>query len=103
MRSLLLAGLAIAFSLTAAGCGDDVQTDYSAQNRGEFFAACTAPLSDRTLVTRICSCVFETAQKEIPYERFVEIENAIIADPVSPLAPDVAEIIATCILDEAEL
>ena len=103
MRSLRLASLFITVSLAIVGCGDSEQTDYSTQNRGEFFAACTAPLSDSTLVTRICSCVFEAAQREIPYERFVEIEEAIIADPESPLSPDIAQIIAGCVLDEAEL
>ncbi|MEZ5342946.1 MAG: hypothetical protein R2706_16335 [Acidimicrobiales bacterium] len=89
--------------MALTGCGDTEQTDYSSQNRDEFFAACTAPLTDSTLVTRICDCVFETAQKDLAYERFVAIENQLVADETAALAPEISQIIADCIKEEAAL
>ncbi len=103
VRIVSLACILGVMSLALAGCGGDDQTDYSTQNRDEFFAACTAPLSDSTLVTRICGCVFDTAQKELAYDRFVEIENELLLDPQAQLAPELAAIMADCIAEEADL
>lgn len=112
MRRLVSSSIALV--LLAASCGGEAQTDYSAENAAEFFAACTEPLEDTRLVTRICDCVFAEIQVEIPYSRFVELEEELIAATAAeaevegaevevPLPPDLAELVARCVSEEADL
>ncbi len=80
-----------------------MQTDFSAQQSENFFAACTVPVEDSILQGRLCQCVFERAQTDITFERFSEIDAQLVADPLADLPPELTEIVAECVIEEADL
>lgn len=89
--------------MVLVGCSDPVQTDYTAQQTENFFAACTVPVEDSILQARLCQCVFERVQTEIPYERFAEIDAELVLDPLAELPTELNVIIAGCVIEEADL
>lgn len=102
-RLRLASALCAAALLLAAGCGEDAPSDYSAENKDAFLAACTDAVGDDLLQQRVCLCVFEESSNEIPFERFVEIDDVFAGDPVAPLPDDLAALVARCVIDEADL
>lgn len=98
-----------AFSLVGAvlllgACGSDVPADYSAETTDDFFAACTEPVEDSILRTRLCQCVIDTIQVEIPYEEFVELDAELaVEEPRIATPPVLVDVIARCVIDEADL
>ena len=91
-----------AFALVV-GCGSDPPTDYSEVTSDNFLTACTAPGEDSLLRTRLCQCVFDRALTQIPYDRFVAIDKRLTEFPESPLPGDLAQLIADCVVEEADL
>lgn len=89
--------------LVLSACSEPLQTEYTAQQSENFFAACNVPVEDSILQGRLCQCVFERAQVDISFERFAEIDAALVADPLAELPPELTEIIAQCVIDEADL
>ena len=90
-------------TVVLGACSEPIQTEYTAQESENFFAACTVPVEDSILQGRLCQCVFERAQTQITYERFAEIDAALVADPLADLPPELTEIVAQCVIDEADL
>ncbi len=93
--------LVIAFA--AAACSPDEPTDYTAENSDGFFAACLQSPEDSFLQAKLCQCVFDNAVLEIPFDRFVEIDESLTLDPLAPLPEELTEIMAQCVIEEADL
>lgn len=90
-------------ALVLLSCSPDVQTEYTADTRDGFFAACLESVEDSFLQARLCQCVFDTAALEIPYERFAEIDEELTLDPLAPLPAELTAVIAECVIEEADL
>ncbi len=97
---LLLVALAV-FGLV--GCSPEVQTDYDAQNSDNFFAACTDPTIDDLIYTRLCQCVIEEVRSTVSYDRFVELDDLMVENPEGAVPDEVVDIVADCVISEAEL
>lgn len=86
-----------------AACSPDEPTDYTAENSDGFFAACLQAPEDSFLQAKLCQCVFDNAVLEIPFERFVEIDETLTLDPLAPLPDELTAIMARCVIEEADL
>ncbi|MGI9598405.1 MAG: hypothetical protein ACR2QK_19730 [Acidimicrobiales bacterium] len=100
---LPMAAAMVVLGLLTAACGDDPPTDFTADTRTGFMAACSVPLDDSRLVSDICQCVFEQTQNEIPFTRFSATDRQLKEDPERVLSAEINGIIADCIIEEAEL
>jgi hypothetical protein len=97
--ALVLVGLA----LVGGACSEDEPQGFTDDSRNGFLAACTRPLEDSRLTGAICQCVFDETQAQLSFERFREIDETLLADPEAELPDDVLDIVATCVIDEADL
>ena len=97
----VVAGLVLV-AVGAAACADGQPTDFTADTREGFLAACSVPLDDSRLTSDICQCVFERTQEEISFERFTAIDEQL-QDPARPLPDEITDIIAECVIEEADL
>lgn len=97
----LLALAALALGISA--CGGDIPEDYTVETRDNFLVACTDPLSDSILITELCECVFESTQSRFTFDRFVEFEDALRSDLDADLNTAMNDVLADCILREADL
>lgn len=95
----LIAGL----GLVVAGCGTDTPSDYGAENREAFMAACVDGDTDGIFQQRVCQCVYDEAEATIPFERFVEIEDALTDDEEAALPDDLVDVVARCVIEEGDL
>lgn len=98
-------GLALSFVAVSliAGCGTAEATDYTEQLSDNFFAACTEALEDPILQARLCQCIFDEVQNSIVYEEFSKTDETLVLNPAAQLPPEVNQIIAGCVIDEADL
>ncbi len=105
------AALLATLALVAAACAEDEPEDFTADNRTAFLTACAQPLEDDRLISEICECVFDETQGQLGFERFREIDGELLVQAddeaeteLEPRLPDdLAEIIAACVVTEAEL
>ncbi len=95
--------LVLAFGLVGAGCAPEPQTEYSQETEDNFFAACTDPLSDALLHTRLCQCVYQRVRIQVPYGRLAVLDEEMVADPELKLEGELVEIIAECVIEEGDL
>lgn len=95
--------LVIVASALVAGCGDDAPTDYSATTTDDFFAACTDATLDSVLHTRLCQCVIDELTSELDYATFVELSDAMAAEPAPPTAPEIVDVVADCVIEVGDL
>jgi hypothetical protein len=95
---VLLAGLLPVACSDAAG-----SNGYSEANRDAFVTACTDSAADDRLVRDVCECTYEEVESSLPYEEFVELEESLRIDSLMALPDEVAEMIADCVLTEADL
>lgn len=93
----------VAIGLLGAACSEEEPTDFSADNRSGFMAACSLPLDDSRLVSDICQCVFEETQDEIPFSQFAATDARLKETPERLLTDQITGIIADCVIEEAEL
>ncbi len=100
---LPVAGILVASGLLAAACTEEVPTDFNADTRTGFMAACSRPLDDPRLISGICQCVFDETQVEITFDEFVAADQRLVADQEQPLSDELNEIIADCIVEEGDL
>ena len=99
---MLLACVAVGGGLLAA-CAEEEPTDFTADNRTGFLAACSEPLEDAVLIGEICQCVFEQTQEAFPFEEFTALDDALKEDPTQALQLEINAIIADCVRSEADL
>lgn len=100
MYSLLAVGL-LTFGVSA--CGAETPTEYSAENRDAFMAACVDGPVDGIYQQRVCLCVYEEAETNIPFERFLEIEDQLTDVENPDLPEDLLELVAQCVIEEGDL
>lgn len=86
-----------------SACGGDTPEDYTIETRDNFLVACTDPLVDSILITELCECTFESAQSRLQFERFVDIERRFESNLNADLGIAMDDILADCILREADL
>jgi len=98
-----LVGLAALVAMMATSCGVEAATEYSVDNKDSFLAACADEDTDPILQQRLCQCVFEEAEASMAFERFVEINDLLADAPGSPLPRDLLELVASCVVEEADL
>jgi hypothetical protein len=84
-------------------CAEDVPVDYSQQTRDDFLTACTVPLEDTLLQVKTCQCIFDKAQLTVPYSWFSRYEEDLIGDPLALVPGKLAQVVADCIVEEADL
>lgn len=97
------AAVVFAATLLLVSCGDEPPTDYTDQNRVDFLASCADPLTDQLMDIELCQCVFEAVQREIDFDRFVEIEELLAGTPAAPLPAEVVDLVADCVIELADL
>lgn len=112
-------------AVALAGCSDEIPTDYTAEHREAFLAACSRPLDDPRLLSDVCGCVYDRIEDEVPFDEFqrldarlagIPTETAAVATDTSvadaevissatgnELPVDVARLIADCFTLEADL
>ena len=93
-----------AIAWSAPGCGPDVDaTDYGAENRAAFLAACTIPGEDPRLVRDVCECTYERIEADMAFDDFVSMEESLLLDALAPLPESVAGYMADCFVDVVDL
>lgn len=92
-----------AMALGTGACGGEIPDDYTVETRDNFLVACTDPLNDSILITELCECVFESAQSRFTFDRFVEFEDALRSDLEADLNTAMDDVLADCVLREADL
>lgn len=102
-RWALVAGPLVVGLVGLGACSEEEPEDFTADTRSAFLAACTEPLADSRLISAICGCVFEESQGALSFERFEAIDSELVLDPEADLPDEVAEIVARCFIEEAEL
>lgn len=90
-------------SLLASGCAEDEPHEFTDDTRSGFLAACTDPLDDSLLTSSICQCVFDQTQTQLSFERFEQIDELLVLDPETELPDELVDIIATCVIEVADL
>ncbi len=96
----------LALGILAAGlaaCGTETPTEYSAENQEAFMAACVDGSVDGVYQQRVCRCVYDEAQETIPFERFLEINDALVDVETAVLPDDLLDVIARCVIEEGDL
>jgi hypothetical protein len=109
MGSRLLVGAVAVVGLAALVVGgilflrdEDPPSDYDARTEDDFMATCTAD-ADSLGFTRsedFCRCAYDDIRAEVAYDRFVEIDEALQADPSA--VPEAIDRIRTACYVEVE-
>ncbi|MFV0258549.1 MAG: hypothetical protein ACK5PP_08905 [Acidimicrobiales bacterium] len=104
-RFVAVAGVVLLAGSVLAGCGsdEDEAVGYSDAGKEAFLAACTDPDLDPRVVRDVCECTYDRVERTIPYDQFADAEQRLILDPVAPLPDAMAEIMADCLVAEADL
>jgi len=89
--------------LVLAACSEPVQTEFTADNESGFMQACTEPIEDAPLVSSICQCVFEQIDAQLDFTEFSATDEELMASPDLALPQEITDMIARCVIDEAEL
>lgn len=94
--SRLVVGAAAAVVLAAVVVGgilylrdEDPATDYDAATEDDFMTTCTADAEAQgfTRAGDFCRCAYDALRAEVPYDRFLEIDAALAADPTAVPGP----------------
>ncbi|MGY6501330.1 MAG: hypothetical protein ACXIVQ_10625 [Acidimicrobiales bacterium] len=92
LRPLLLV---LAVVLVAVGCGDESDDGYSAETRAAFMEGCVEDSDDPDLVA-VCECTYETAESELPFERFRAAERDLVRG-ATEVPGEVTDLVIDCI------
>ena len=79
---------------------EDPATDYDAAIEDDFMSTCTADAEAQgfTRAADFCGCAYAAIVAEVPYDRFLEIDAALAADPSAVPGP-IDRIRTTCYLE----
>jgi hypothetical protein len=79
---------------------EDPPSDYDARTEDDFMATCTVDAESLgfTRAEDFCQCAYDDITAEIDYDRFVEIDEALQADP-SAVPDDVDRIRTACYVE----
>jgi hypothetical protein len=95
---------AVVMAVATVSCGADEQVyDFTGETRDGFLLACTTQLDDSRLTTAVCQCVFDETQRRLSFDEFEAVDRQLIDDGDAPLPDEVVEVMAGCIVDEANL
>ena len=96
--------IAVAIALVATGCGSNIDaTEYTAENREAFLAACTLPGEDPRLVRDVCECTYGQIEANMAFSDFVAMEESLLLDALEPLPDSVAGYMADCFIEVVDL
>lgn len=100
-----LVGLAVVVlgAVALAACSEEAPTDFTADNRSGFLAACSQPLEDSRLIGEICQCVFDETQSAMPFSEFSSIDSRLTENTEQAIPSEITQIIADCVFEEADL
>lgn len=85
------------------GCGSEVEsTEYLAENRGAFLAACIAD-DDSSLVRDLCECTYKEVTRTIDHAEFVALEESLRVDTLTELPDTITSLMAQCFVEEVDL
>ncbi len=79
---------------------EDPPSDYDARTEDDFMATCTAD-ADSLGFSRaedFCRCAYDDIRAEVPYDRFVAIDEALQADP-SAVPEEIDRIRTACYVE----
>jgi hypothetical protein len=81
---------------------EDPSTDYDARTEDDFMATCTADADELGFARSapFCRCAYDAIRAEVPYDRFLAIDEALQADPAA--VPDEIDRIRTACYVEVE-
>ncbi len=86
---LVVVGVLVLVVLAAGGIlslrDDDPPSAYDDTTEDDFMATCTADAEARafTRPAAFCRCVYDRLVAEVPYDRYVELDEALAADPTA--------------------
>jgi hypothetical protein len=103
MNRLVAVAVVALGALGLAACAEEEPTEFSADIRSGFLAACSQPLEDTRLIGDICQCVFDETRSAIVFSEFTALDAELAEDREQTLPTELTEIIADCVLDEADL
>jgi hypothetical protein len=68
---------------------EDPATDYDAAIEDDFMTTCTADAEAQgfTRAGDFCRCAYDAIRRDIPFERFLEIDEALATDPSAVPGP----------------
>jgi hypothetical protein len=78
-------------ALVVTGCSDS-KRDYSSDTEGTFMEACTV---NQGQPGPVCKCTYDEIAKQIPFDRYVELDKELQADPTK-VPDEVVHIVADC-------
>lgn len=103
MNRLVGCALVVLGALGLAACAEEEPTEFGEDNRDGFAAACSQPLEDSRLVSDICQCVFDETTSNIVFSEFAALDTRLTENAELSLPIEVTDIIADCVLEEADL
>lgn len=99
--ALLVAGLAL------VGCSEPESEVFTLENKGAFLAACVDPevdAIDAPLTAEICGCTYDRALEQYTdYNDFVAVDKQLASDPEAPIPQELLDLMAACLIAEADL
>jgi len=98
----LAVALVSLFGVLLAGCGEEIPPSFTLDNKEGFMTACVDPVTDSELMTTVCGCVIEELES-YEYEEFASLDGALVEDPEANLPTAVADVVAECFIEAAEL
>lgn len=85
-----------------ASCGEDPPETFTLDNRDGFLAACVDSEIDTELVGAVCECVIDELES-FDFDDFESLDAALVEDPEAQLPGAVADVVADCFIEAAEL
>jgi len=94
--AIVLAAI-IATSGGDGGGGDGGEAEgYTPEVEEEFVSSCQAAAGDTGLSESQCQCAFDEIEANVPFERFVEIDEQLREDPTD-IPEELTDVMGTCL------
>lgn len=95
LRRLRAVLLALGIAALVGACGDDADDGYTAEIRAAFMQGCVEDSDDPDLEA-VCACTYDTAEEELPFERFRAAENDLMRG-ATDVPSDISDLVIECI------
>jgi hypothetical protein len=94
--AIVLAAI-VATSGGDGGGGDGGEAEgYTPEVEEEFVSSCQAAAGDTGLSESQCQCAFDEIEANVPFERFVEIDEQLREDPTD-IPEELTDVMGTCL------
>lgn len=102
-------GMVLGAVLITSCSSSEATVDYDEQTRDGFMAACADSVEDSQLVSSVCDCVYLEVENTFSYAELAQLQTPVAdttdqdEEIAAPLADEITEIVADCVVDEATL